>query len=61
VPCLLFGRTECWSSDFVPRESEIPISISHPWFLEGTIASAKTMVIGAADVADKAWLWPGSA
>lgn len=47
TPCLIFGRTECWSIGFVPQKSEVHISILHTWFLEGTIASTKTKVIGA--------------
>ena len=64
-PRLIVGRTGCWSVDFVPEESEVPVSILHPRFLEGTVVSAKTTATGAdhvADhvalhVADVAWFW----
>lgn len=42
APCLLLGSIEYWSIEFIPREPEGHVSLLHPWFLEGTVASALT-------------------
>lgn len=52
APCLVFGRTECGRVDFVWGESEVPISIVHPWFLEGMVVSADSAAVGAVHVVD---------
>ena len=52
APCLVFGRTECWRVDFVWGESEVPISIVHPWFLEEMVVSADSTAVGAVHVVD---------